>query len=112
MKNLLTYLTAVAIVLVITGCSAQTTGNSSSKSVTASEVAQHNNINDCWTIIHNNVYNITDFISQHPGGVDRIIKACGIDATQLFETQDNSRGTHNDTARAILDQHQIGILAN
>jgi cytochrome b involved in lipid metabolism len=112
MKKLFTAAGLLVLVLFISGCSQQVDGSSTSKAFTAQEVAQHNNRSDCWTIIHNNVYDITDFISQHPGGVDRIDKACGIDATQLFETKDNSGGTHTDTARAILDQHLIGILGN
>ena len=31
------------------------------------DIAQHNSRKDCWVIIHNNVYDLTDFLNQHPG---------------------------------------------
>ncbi len=32
-----------------------------------------------------NVYNITQYLDYHPGGVDEIMKGAGIDATALFQ---------------------------
>jgi cytochrome-b5 reductase len=31
------------------------------------------------------VYNITQYLDYHPGGVDEIMKGAGIDATALFQ---------------------------
>lgn len=83
---------------------------STQKTYTASEVAQHSSIQDCLLIIHGNVYDITSFLDQHPGGVDVILPYCGKDATQAFETKDRSRGTHSLKARTLLDQYKVGIL--
>ncbi len=53
----------------------------------SSEVSLHNNESSCWTIINNKVYNLTSFISEHPGGEHNILKICGKDGTSAFENQ-------------------------
>ena len=54
---------------------------------TLSEVALHNNAQSCWTAISGNVYDLTPFINQHPGGLRAILSLCGIDGTILFLNQ-------------------------
>ena len=53
------------------------------KYYTLEEVAQHNSELDCWTVINGRIYNITPFVKSHPGG-KKILKAAGIDGTELF----------------------------
>lgn len=57
------------------------------------DVAKHNNRNDCWIVIGNNVYNTTAYLSSHPGGANEIIPYCGGDATNVF----GSVGKHEST---------------
>lgn len=38
------------------------------KTYTPSEIEQHNRIDDIWIIIDNGVYDLTNFVSEHPGG--------------------------------------------
>ena len=38
---------------------------------------QHTTEKDCWLIIGGKVYNVTDFLDEHPGGFDIIISATG-----------------------------------
>lgn len=87
--------------------------SSSSKTYTASEVAAHNSTSDCWLIINNNVYNVSSFLGEHPGGASTIIPYCGKEATQAFDTQDRgSRGGHSSSATAMLADYQIGTIRN
>lgn len=40
------------------------------------ELAKHNSRTDCYVAFSGKVYNLTPFISQHPGG-DKILQKCG-----------------------------------
>ena len=41
-----------------------------------SEIAKHNNPLDCWVTISGSVYNLTEWVPDHPGGRDAIISMC------------------------------------
>ena len=66
------------------------------------DVAKHNNQNDCWLIINNNVYNATGYINVHPGGAQMIISACGADATSLFESINRHQSSRAQTDLSSL----------
>jgi len=63
---------------------------------TRAEVAKHDRMDDCWIIIHGKVYNVTEFIPEHPGGIV-ITQRAGRDSTVLFESR-----VHSDHAKAIM----------
>lgn len=50
-----------------------------------STVQMHNSKNDCWVVIHGNVYDLTSFKESHPGGSKIIEKQAGKDATAQFK---------------------------
>ncbi len=84
------------------------------KTYTMADVEAHGALGDsdeCWTVIHGKVYDITEFAAtSHPGG-ELIYQACGSDATKLFETRPQGSGTpHSENARKILEQYYIGDL--
>ncbi len=78
----------------------------SGKTYTLTDVAKHDNQSDCWLVIDNNVYNVTSFIGQHPGG-DEILKECGRDATSLFS---RVRDHAENSASSLLPPYLIGTL--
>ncbi|CAK9436847.1 uncharacterized protein LODBEIA_P13690 [Lodderomyces beijingensis] len=49
------------------------------------EVAKHNKKDDCWVIIHDKAYDLSDFLDEHPGGPAIILKYAGKDATTAFD---------------------------
>lgn len=49
------------------------------------DVAQHNSASSCWVIISDKVYDVTDFLPEHPGGAKIILKYAGRDATAAYE---------------------------
>ncbi len=77
--------------------------------LSASEVARHNNTNDCWLIIQNKVYSVANYINKHPGGAGTIIPYCGKEATQAFSTK-GGQGSHSSNAVQVLSQFYLGVL--
>jgi cytochrome b involved in lipid metabolism len=71
------------------------------------QVATHNTASNCWATINGNVYNLTSWISQHPGGEAPILGLCGKDGTSAFESQHGNNGRAN----AELATLKIGTLA-
>ncbi|KAG8444821.1 hypothetical protein GDO86_009831 [Hymenochirus boettgeri] len=53
--------------------------------VTEEELAKHNKKDDCWICIRGMVYNITPYMEYHPGGEEELMKAAGVDGTDLFD---------------------------
>ncbi|MDD4319580.1 MAG: cytochrome b5-like heme/steroid binding domain-containing protein [Candidatus Peribacteraceae bacterium] len=51
---------------------------------TMDDVATHATEQDCYTVVNENVYDVTSFISRHPGGAAKIIALCGTDGTAAF----------------------------
>ncbi|KAK7431312.1 hypothetical protein QQZ08_002083 [Neonectria magnoliae] len=50
-----------------------------------SELQNHRTKDDCWIAIHAKVYDVTNFIGNHPGGKAVILQHAGTDATNAFE---------------------------
>lgn len=89
---------------------------SSSKTISADEVKKHNSKDDCWTIVQGNVYDITSYIPNHPGG-DEILRACGEDGTELFTARTDKDGEtvgsgtpHSPSAQSQLEAFLVGRL--
>lgn len=89
--------------------SAPATAQTEMKTYTAAEVAAHGDASSCWMIVNQNVYDMTNFASQHPGGERAILSSCGKDATTVFETR-NGKGPHPQMAQQSLGNLQIGTL--
>lgn len=78
--------------------------------IAADEVAKHNTAQDCWTIIHDQVFDITKAIGSHPGG-ETIIAGCGKNATEMFESKPVTGKPHSQMAQENLDNFYLGDLA-
>jgi cytochrome b involved in lipid metabolism len=83
------------------------TTENTKRTYTTSEVAKHNSASDCWFIVNNNVYNVTDYENAHPGGSQNIIDYCGTDATVAY----TSMRKHGSRANSDLASLIIGTLS-
>lgn len=81
-----------------------------SNTYTLDEVSKHNSKDSCWMVVSGQVYDVTSYTNSHPGGRE-ILKGCGVDATSFYDTR-GGEGTHSDTAHKLLENFQIGTLAN
>jgi cytochrome b involved in lipid metabolism len=78
--------------------------------VDAAYVATHNTNKNCWIIISSKVYNVTDYIPFHPGGMKVIIDVCGQDATTAFTNRGEGKSTHSQTAWDLLAKYYVADL--
>ncbi|XP_010464293.1 PREDICTED: cytochrome b5-like [Camelina sativa] len=69
------------------------------------ELSQHRSRHDCWLLIDGKVYDVTDFLKDHPGGDDVILFATGKDATHEFEEVG-----HSTSAKAMLSEFYVGDI--
>ncbi|WVQ73975.1 hypothetical protein IAR50_003556 [Cryptococcus sp. DSM 104548] len=54
--------------------------------VDGAQVAEHNSREKgVWIVVHGKVYDVTDFLDEHPGGAEIILKYAGKDATEEYE---------------------------
>ena len=57
------------------------------KSYTLEDVAKHYSASSCWSAINGQVYDLTSWINQHPGGSQAILIICGKDGSSAFNDQ-------------------------
>ncbi|KAI5207700.1 hypothetical protein E4T38_03326 [Aureobasidium subglaciale] len=49
------------------------------------KVSQHRSADSCWVILYGNVYDVTKFVPEHPGGAKIILQLAGQDATEEYD---------------------------
>lgn len=69
------------------GISTAPSATTTSKTYTLVDVAQHNSASSCWSTINGGVYDLTSWISKHPGGQQAILSLCGTDGSAAFNAQ-------------------------
>ncbi|GMI31550.1 hypothetical protein TrCOL_g1854 [Triparma columacea] len=83
------------------------------KSYSSAEVAKHNTEEDCWLIISPpgattpNVYNVTKYLDEHPGGAEVLLDAAGMDATDQFEDIGHSGDARKELAKYVIGELKI-----
>lgn len=70
------------------------------------DVAKHAKASDCWMVVDTGVFDVTAYVTRHPGGA-RIVQGCGKDATDMFF----NISKHGGRAEDILAGYYIGDLS-
>ncbi|GKT85030.1 FMN-dependent dehydrogenase [Colletotrichum tofieldiae] len=52
--------------------------------LTSAEVSKHDRLNDLWLVIDGGVYDFSEFVREHPGGIAVILQCAGKDATDVY----------------------------
>jgi len=73
---------------------------------TMAEVSKKNTASSCWVVVDGSVYDLTGWITRHPGGSSAITNLCGRDATANFDAQHGGQARPSST----LDSYFIGPL--
>ncbi|XP_003742550.1 cytochrome B5-like protein [Galendromus occidentalis] len=73
--------------------------------ITEQEVRLHGTPQDCWVIVNELVYDITDFMQKHPGGSEILWEHLGHDATFAF-----IGAGHSKNAYRMMDKFLLGRL--
>ena len=76
------------------------------RSITLAEVEQHVTHDDLWLVIDGKVYDVSEYMDDHPGGGEILLNAAGKDGTDDFEDVG-----HSADARARLKKLEIGVFA-
>ena len=74
---------------------------------TMAQVKANSTSTKCWSAIKGNVYDLTKWINQHPGGSGAIQSLCGMDGSTAFARQ--HQGQRNPESR--LNSYLLGPLA-
>ncbi|KAI8901905.1 hypothetical protein BC833DRAFT_521659 [Globomyces pollinis-pini] len=81
---------------------------SSLKYYAMDEVAAHHTASSVWVVVAGKVYDVTEFMEDHPGGGEIILQFGGQDITKVL--QDVNEHLHSDLAYEMLTDYCIGLL--
>jgi 4-hydroxysphinganine ceramide fatty acyl 2-hydroxylase len=73
------------------------------------EVQSRSSAKSCYVVLGTNVYDVTEFIEDHPGGADLILEHAGTDVGEIMK--DTLSHFHSESAYDILEDHLVGYLA-
>ncbi|WFD29771.1 hypothetical protein MSPP1_000784 [Malassezia sp. CBS 17886] len=77
-----------------------------SQTYTLAELKSHNTADSAWVAVHGGVYDVTEFLDEHPGGRKILLKNSGTDATSKFVNYHPDR-----VIKEVAPQFRIGSLA-
>lgn len=75
---------------------------------TPDEVKSHNHDKSCYVTLGSKVFDVTDFIDDHPGGGDLVLQYAGKDVGEIMG--DVVSHEHSEAAYEILDDSLVGFL--
>ncbi|GJJ70992.1 4-hydroxysphinganine ceramide fatty acyl 2-hydroxylase [Entomortierella parvispora] len=79
-----------------------------SQTYSREEVQRHSSEDSCWVIHNNNVYDMTSFVVDHPGGEEYILDHAGQDVTMIMK--DELSHFHTEGAYEMMEEFLVGTL--
>lgn len=73
------------------------------------DLLSHRDSNSCYVTIGNKVYDITDFLDDHPGGGELIVEYGGKDVKEIMADEISHK--HSEAAYEVLDDSFVGYVA-
>lgn len=86
-----------------------TTTTTELQTILRADVESRKTADSCYVTIGAKVYDITDFLDDHPGGGDLILEYGGKDVSEIM--RDEISHEHTEAAYEILDEHLVGYVA-
>jgi 4-hydroxysphinganine ceramide fatty acyl 2-hydroxylase len=77
---------------------------------TEADVRGHNSAKSCYVTLGSKVYDVTEFLDDHPGGGDLILEYAGTDVKEIMADVVSHR--HSEAAFEILEDYHIGFVAS
>jgi 4-hydroxysphinganine ceramide fatty acyl 2-hydroxylase len=77
-------------------------------SISTAELERHKSASSCYVTIGSKVYDVTQFLGNHPGGEDVILDYAGKDVAEILVDEISHR--HSESAYEILDDYLVGFL--
>ncbi|CAD8209932.1 unnamed protein product [Paramecium octaurelia] len=71
------------------------------------ELSNHCNRTSLWVVIEGQVFDVTTYLAEHPGGDDILLKYGGLDGTQKF-----LEVNHSNYARSLRNARLVGTLTS
>ena len=75
------------------------------KNITLEEFDKHNSEQSLWMLYNGEVVDVTEYLPEHPGGIDAIVDFAAADGTSAFDAIG-----HSESAKAKLREFVIGTL--
>ncbi|KAG8187625.1 hypothetical protein JTE90_027035 [Oedothorax gibbosus] len=93
------------------------------KKYTLEEIEKHNDKKSVWILIHGNVYDVTKFLEEHPGGEEVLLDQAEVVIDAALPAISHCKGKHalkplkdigttTTDARDLMKQYKIGELCD
>lgn len=70
----------------------------------------HRKAGDCWIVRNGRVYDVTNFVNDHPGGEELVLQFSGKDIGSAMENEEDH--VHSASAYSVLEEYLVGKLGN
>ncbi|KAI0165269.1 FMN-dependent dehydrogenase-domain-containing protein [Hypoxylon sp. FL1284] len=80
-------------------------------SISAAEITKHNTAASCWIVVHGKVYDVSQYLEDHPGGAAILVRQGGRDATAEFSKVHSSDVLKNLPSGSLLGELDKAALA-